>query len=207
MPSDAAIPARFTNACICVCMPGALQYASYVTTREEYAVQRYEGASTLFGPATLDAYIHVTLQLVRAMLAGEAVPSGPTPPDLLVRQIGLLPPVVMDAVPHGAAFGDVVAQPAEGYAPGDTAEAVFRSGCPRNNVRRGGSFLAVQRRDACGVWHDVASDAEWETQMFWERHAILSTHSFATVRRVAVRPCAFASVCTHTMVSWPASTS
>lgn len=25
-------------------------YAHYVTTREEYAVQRYEGASTLFGP-------------------------------------------------------------------------------------------------------------------------------------------------------------
>jgi hypothetical protein len=34
-------------------------YASYVTTWEEYQVQRYEGASTLYGPHTLDAYIQV----------------------------------------------------------------------------------------------------------------------------------------------------
>ena len=34
-------------------------YSSYVTTFEEYAVQRYEGASTIFGPHTLDAYIQV----------------------------------------------------------------------------------------------------------------------------------------------------
>jgi len=35
-------------------------YSSYVTTFEEYAVQRYEGASTIFGPHTLDAYIQVS---------------------------------------------------------------------------------------------------------------------------------------------------
>ena len=35
-------------------------YSSYVTTREEYAAQRYEGASTIFGPSTLDAYIQVS---------------------------------------------------------------------------------------------------------------------------------------------------
>ena len=34
-------------------------YSSYVTTFEEYGVQRYEGASTIFGPHTLDAYIQV----------------------------------------------------------------------------------------------------------------------------------------------------
>ena len=34
-------------------------YSSYITTFEEYGVQRYEGASTLFGPHTLDAYIQV----------------------------------------------------------------------------------------------------------------------------------------------------
>ncbi len=32
-------------------------YSSYITTREEYAAQRYEAASTIFGPSTLDAYI------------------------------------------------------------------------------------------------------------------------------------------------------
>ena len=35
-------------------------YSSYVTTFEEYAMQRYEGASTIFGPHTLDAYIQVS---------------------------------------------------------------------------------------------------------------------------------------------------
>ncbi|MCB9627407.1 MAG: neutral/alkaline non-lysosomal ceramidase N-terminal domain-containing protein [Sandaracinaceae bacterium] len=32
-------------------------YGGYITTREEYAHQRYEGASTLFGPHTLGAYL------------------------------------------------------------------------------------------------------------------------------------------------------
>ena len=36
-------------------------YSSYVTTFEEYQAQRYEGASTIFGPHTLDAYIQVIL--------------------------------------------------------------------------------------------------------------------------------------------------
>jgi hypothetical protein len=36
-------------------------YSSYVTTFEEYGAQRYEGASTIFGPHTLDAYIQVGL--------------------------------------------------------------------------------------------------------------------------------------------------
>ncbi len=35
-------------------------YSSYVTTFEEYAMQRYEGASTIFGPHTLDAYIQAS---------------------------------------------------------------------------------------------------------------------------------------------------
>ncbi|KAJ9531870.1 hypothetical protein QJQ45_022019 [Haematococcus lacustris] len=35
-------------------------YSSYITTAEEYAVQRYEGASTLYGRHTLSAYIQVS---------------------------------------------------------------------------------------------------------------------------------------------------
>ena len=44
-------------------------YSSYVTTFEEYAMQRYEGASTIFGPHTLDAYIQVCDAACRASAA------------------------------------------------------------------------------------------------------------------------------------------
>lgn len=54
-------------------------YSSYVTTWEEYAAQRYEGASTLFGPSTLDAYIQVAFGLglgdvVDGILAEDSFP-------------------------------------------------------------------------------------------------------------------------------------
>jgi len=39
-------------------------YSQYITTPEEYAKQYYEGASTLFGPHTLDAYIQEFCRLV-----------------------------------------------------------------------------------------------------------------------------------------------
>ena len=42
----------------------ANDYASYVTTPEEYEEQRYEGSSTLFGPHTMDAYIDRVQKLV-----------------------------------------------------------------------------------------------------------------------------------------------
>jgi hypothetical protein len=41
-------------------------YSQYITTPEEYAMQHYEGASTLFGPHTLDAYIQEFCRLVPA---------------------------------------------------------------------------------------------------------------------------------------------
>jgi neutral ceramidase len=40
-------------------------YGHYVATREEYAVQRYEGASTIFGQFTLEAYMDKYTSLVK----------------------------------------------------------------------------------------------------------------------------------------------
>lgn len=190
-------------------------YSSYITTWEEYQVQRYEGASTAYGPHTLDAYIQTAVTLVKvgltaveiarvmwklskvvdrsikhrhircckvidhmritpglrltaacsqdtrvlttysnhmhhtssnlqssqcpclredvmlvvpqqAMLAGEPVTSDVRPPDLEASQISLLPPVVLDGVPCGTHFGDLVVQPLPTYIPGQVVEAVFR---------------------------------------------------------------------------------
>ena len=66
-----------------------------------------QGASTLYGPHTLDAYIQEFKKLAAALISGQAVEPGPQPPDLLDRQISLLPPVVVDATPFGVNFGDV----------------------------------------------------------------------------------------------------
>jgi hypothetical protein len=59
-----------TTSCCCCCRQVVLSglsgtYSSYITTWEEYRVQRYEGASTLYGPHTLDAYIQTVLELVQ----------------------------------------------------------------------------------------------------------------------------------------------
>ena len=55
----------------------ANEYAHYITTREEYSAQYYEGASTLFGPHTLEAYQRVAAQLATAIAKGKPSPPGP----------------------------------------------------------------------------------------------------------------------------------
>jgi hypothetical protein len=54
----------------------ANDYAFYVTTAEEYAVQNYEGASTLYGPNTLAAYLQEVGKLATALKNGTAVTVG-----------------------------------------------------------------------------------------------------------------------------------
>ncbi|GLI66734.1 hypothetical protein VaNZ11_010675, partial [Volvox africanus] len=119
-------------------------YSSYITTWEEYQVQRYEGASTLYGPHTLDAYIQEFLRLADAMIAGRAVTSNVQPPDLELHQVSLFAPVVLDWVPPSASFGDVTEQPQPSYWHGQTARAVFRAANPRNNLRINLTFMAVE---------------------------------------------------------------
>jgi len=125
-------------------------YSSYVTTFEEYQVQRYEGGFTLFGPHTLDAYIQEFRKLAAAMVAGEETPLGPQPPNLLPKQWSLVPGVVADGVPWGADFGKV-SQDVQGdlFYPGDVVTAEFHSGCPRNNIHAEGTYLTVERL-TCG---------------------------------------------------------
>jgi hypothetical protein len=49
-------------------------YSGYVTTPEEYEAQHYEGASTLYGPHTLAAYLQTFNTLVAAMTGGMSMP-------------------------------------------------------------------------------------------------------------------------------------
>ena len=89
-------------------------YTHYITTFEEYQRQRYEAASTLFGPLTLLAHMNQYKFLVESLVSGTPVTSEFTPPNLKEDQITLLHEPDEDVVPEGATFlGECIQQPPE----------------------------------------------------------------------------------------------
>ena len=148
-------------------------YTHYITTFEEYQKQRYEAASTIYGPHTLLAYQQQYEKLVTAMVQGQALPAGTPPEDLLDKQISFVPGVVFDQTPAGYHFGDCILEPQDA-SPGSSVQAKFISGHLRNNLMLEQSFLRVEYMDPNGEWLTVAVDSDWETKLYWHRtNAIL----------------------------------
>lgn len=146
-------------------------YSGYITTPEEYDVQDYEGGATHFGKWTQTAYMQELDRLAQDLSLGQASTNTLTPQDLSSQQVDLQPGVVLDTTPLGKKFGDVVTQPLSIYAAGDTVSVTFYSGHPRNNLRRNGTFLEVQRWTGSS-WERVADDGDWSTRYKWTRQGI-----------------------------------
>ncbi|MFL5356612.1 neutral/alkaline ceramidase [Archangium sp.] len=149
-------------------------YSGYVATREEYAGQEYEGASTHFGPWTLAALQQHFDALAHALREGSPLPPGPTPRDLCSQQTRLRPGVLFDDKPLLSHFGDVLVDAHASYARGDTVHVSFWGGHPKNNLHTQGTYLRVQRRTGL-LWRDVAYDWDWETKYTWRRAYCLPT--------------------------------
>ncbi|KLU86348.1 hypothetical protein MAPG_05362 [Magnaporthiopsis poae ATCC 64411] len=160
----------------------ANSYTHYITTEEEYGVQRYEGASTLYGPHTLNAYINVTLSYLPHLLSGsngDKAPSGPPtrhdpdslPPDNTNRSLSFITGVVRDGPKLFKSFGDVLEDVDAGrmYWRGrDAPRAVFVGANPRNNLRLEETFAAVEKKEG-GRWVRVRDDADWSLVFRWRR--------------------------------------
>ncbi|KAL4963557.1 neutral/alkaline ceramidase [Aspergillus stella-maris] len=149
-------------------------YAHYVATEEEYSRQRYEGASTLYGPNTLAAYINLTLTylpyLDESVEVGSLEPSGIEPPINTDKSLSFIPSVVYDGHPIGKAYGSVLTSAGNAeYAPGDTVSATFVGANPRNNLRSESTFAAVERQLDNGNWATVRTDADWNLVYRWNR--------------------------------------
>jgi neutral ceramidase len=151
-------------------------YSQYVATPEEYDIQRYEGASTLFGPYTLPAYIQLYTNLAQALVTGANVPPGTPPKDWSGHTINLLPGPDPD---RGRPSGLVLVQPNSSYRIGTTVNVTFISSDPRNNFKTQDSYLYVQLQVSTG-WMTVAVDGHWETQFIWNRAGPV-TESYAQV--------------------------
>ncbi|WEW55365.1 ceramidase [Emydomyces testavorans] len=149
-------------------------YVHYITTEEEYHIQRYEGASTLHGPFTLAAHVNVALTYL-PHLAGDStsppVPPGPSPQINTDRSLSFITGVVLDTPPIGKSFGDVLAPSPEGktFRPGDTVFTSFVGANPRNNLRLEGTYATVEREIGKNKWEVARDDADWNLTYHWGR--------------------------------------
>ncbi|KAL5358028.1 Neutral/alkaline nonlysosomal ceramidase [Aspergillus floccosus] len=162
-------------------------YAHYVTTEEEYNVQRYEGASTLYGPNTLAAYVNLTLTYLPYLGDGAGlpqIPAGPQPPINTERSLSFITEVVYDNSPLGKKFGGLLSSSAGAtYGPGDIVNATFVGANPRNNLRLESTFAAVEwQKPGSNDWEVVRTDKDWNLVYNWKRTNTILGYSEVTIQ-------------------------
>ena len=145
-----------------LCVGYSNAYLHYVTTPEEYDEQRYEGGSTLFGRWQLPALMQTAAMLATAVRDGEPVVAGERPGPANLRSWLRKPGADVGE------FGAVTVHPHEAYAPGDVVRVEFASANPNHDLRRGNTYVEVQRRVDDG-WVRVADDGDWSTTIRWRR--------------------------------------
>ncbi|MES0873748.1 neutral/alkaline non-lysosomal ceramidase N-terminal domain-containing protein [Sinimarinibacterium thermocellulolyticum] len=143
------------------------EFAHYLTTREEYAVQQYEGASTLYGPWTLAAVQQESRRLAQTLAAGTPAPEGPA----YVDRVPLLrrPPYVPSDLPGATAdFGDVITDVPATAAPGEVVRFEIQGGHPRNDLKLQSSYVYAERLVGADEWQVVAQDRDPELRFVWK---------------------------------------
>lgn len=166
----------------------ANSYTHYIATEEEYHIQRYEGASTLYGPHTLNAYINATTSLLPYLYQsfkdnpedGHPLEPGPEPPIHTNISYNFNSAVRFDRAPFFKHFGQVVKDVQPSYHRGETVHATFVGANPRNNLRLEGTFVAVEHLRR-GAWVRVRDDSDWDLIYRWRRTSTVLGTSEATV--------------------------
>lgn len=166
-------------------------YAHYIATEEEYTVQRYEGASTLYGPHTLAAYINLTTHYL-PHLAGNTknsslppLPPGPHPPININASYNFINKVVLDSPGLFGSFGQLLSGPSSDttYQLNDTITATFVGANPRNNFRLEHTFAAIERyNDTHDHWSEFRTDRDWFLTFHWRRTSTVLGTSEVTLR-------------------------
>lgn len=140
-------------------------YVHYLTTREEYSSQQYEGASTLYGPWTQAAVAQESLKLARALRSNADLPAPPAPG---ARADLTLVPGPAESQHPGGAPGTVVLQPPSSITAGSVLEAEFVVGHPGNDLRIQESYVYVERELPSGEWEVIEEDRTPELLYEWK---------------------------------------
>ena len=150
-------------------------YSGYVTTKEEYDTQQYEGASTHFGPHTLMALQQEFGKLATALKDGKNISGGPTPRDLSSEQTTLQTGIITDTQPMPwIPFGSTQTDVDSSYKPGSTVKVIFWGAHPKNNLRTQSTFLEVQKKEGEN-WLTIYNDNDVCTIYEWKRDFIANS--------------------------------
>ena len=142
-------------------------YLHYMTTREEYSAQMYEGNSTYAGPWQLAATQQEARKLALTMASGQPAPAGIA---AMAFSTGPASPVTVDAP---GSFGNVVTDAAKSYTHGDTVDVSFVAGYPGNDLKTMSSYLYIERQNAQGGWDVVGSDGRPDLNFVWHSSSSL----------------------------------
>lgn len=164
----------------------ANSYTHYITTIEEYRVQRYEGASTLYGPYTLAAHIDQSVQLLSDMTnASINEPQrirGPQPPINTNNSLSFINEPVFDRSGLFRSFGQLLVDVNKQYRRGDSISATFVGANPRNDLHLEGTFAVVEQLNPeSGTWHTLRNDKDWSLLFEWKRTSTVRGTSEVTI--------------------------
>ncbi|MGF2735496.1 neutral/alkaline non-lysosomal ceramidase N-terminal domain-containing protein [Marinobacter sp. DUT-1] len=140
-------------------------YTHYLTTREEYASQQYEGASTVFGPWSLAAVTQELKKLADSMARGTVLAVGPELPE--VTPVLRRPPYIPSDSPGEQAFGTVLQEAPSVVAPGDEVAVRFQASHPRNDLMLNDSYGYAEQLQEDGSWQVVATDRSPDLLYTW----------------------------------------
>ncbi|CAD5107453.1 Neutral ceramidase [Pseudomonas carbonaria] len=135
-------------------------YLNYMTTREEYSAQLYEGASTVHGPWQLAAVMQEFRRLAQTMVNDQPAPDGPSQ----VFSKGDPSPITVDLP---APFGKLLSDARALYTQGSVVDVTWQAGYPGNDPKTMSSYLYVERRNPDGTWDTVATDKDPELVFLW----------------------------------------
>ncbi len=164
----------------------------YLTTRQEYASQQYEGGSTLLGPYELNAVTQMVHQLAASFQPGVDIPAYAVSIEEVEEGLEAdatltTGTVIHDGKPLGTEFGDVWKEDdaAESY-PISTdpllptiVTASFVGAHPNNSVGKLESFLEIHRIEETASII-VSRDWDPQTRYIWKREG--TEHSKTTVQ-------------------------
>ncbi|MDY6864127.1 MAG: neutral/alkaline non-lysosomal ceramidase N-terminal domain-containing protein, partial [Thermodesulfobacteriota bacterium] len=146
-------------------------FMGYLTTRDEYSIQHYEGGENWFGPYTLNGIRQMLSELASTFQTGDDLPDYSLAIDdirnTLEDQKIKVGKVKFDNKPVCKKFGDVIEGPEQIYNKGKTVRVKFWGGHPNNNFQTQLTYLVVEKKGE-GGWEFIAADWDPSTFFRWK---------------------------------------